>query len=179
MSLLVSELAQIIDRVTVIAPSNLRLHDFFESMAYELTTGLGQEQILDLQLAAPAEGPIRSWASFTLGRRGGLDVRLSMMGTSLEVERLSPLTLEISDAFLLWLPPDDPKTDLIFSYPFSEELEFKPAVVVGIGEQWNDTEHRLRAKALAAWAQRRFKRLHFTSQSQTFLSDALEWVLSF
>ncbi len=152
MSLLVSELSQIIDRITVLAPTNKSLHTLFESMAFELTTGLGTEQILDLQLAAPKEGPIQSWASFNLGRRGDLNVRISMMGSSLESKRLSPTALEISDAFILWLPPNDPKSDQIFAYPISEDAKFKPTVVVGLDSKWDDSEYSLRAKSLAEWA---------------------------
>lgn len=171
MSLLVAELQQTLDRIVAVAPETPHLKAFFEEIGQELLSGPGAGQKLDLAAASLAEAgaPLSHWTSFTLGQRAGADVRLSVMGCSLEGLRAQKSLWEVGDAFFLRIPREDPQLESWLSLKVPPEVRGLPVVVIG-GE-----EHRV----LQDWLERHFEKVRRLPEGQKFLAESLEWLLSF
>lgn len=177
MSLLVTETNQVIDRLCLFTPTVGELMKVNESIGFELTTLVGQDQRLDLKMAPLAKGPIRTWTSFTLGLRGDLPLRISMLGgTTQDSLKELPLLLELSEAILFYLPETDERSDHILRFKVPPAYREKPAIFLGL---LNPTSQSLRAKVLQEWSQRNFKHNLYLPLEDGFFARSLEWALSF
>jgi hypothetical protein len=182
MSFLISELNQIVNRIVVITPRKEALVSLFENMSLELTVDIAQGQNLALKSAACAEGALATWVSFTLGRRAGLDVRLHVMGYSLDHAPPSDNALELCDGVFVWIPENrderhDTYTDRILTLKPNSEAKLRPWVVSGLAAP---IEGDLRRRSLREWTERNFpKLLQLPADSRLLLKEGLEWVLSF
>lgn len=175
-SLLVPELSQALHRLVVITPTEKDLHAFLEAAAFELTTELGAGQALDLRSTSLKEGPLRAWMSFTLGRRGQLDVRLTCLGFVLEEGYPEPELLDTADGYILYMPPGRRPTDEIFRLNWSPEACRRPAALMGMAAA-KDSD--LQAQALRQWAFRHFPYLLEIPDEEKPLGRSLDWLLSF
>ena len=118
MSELVSELSQIIERILVVAPTDKKLKEFFEILAFEASNLLNMGKDLDLKMGAPSTGPISAWMSLTLGYRTQFAVRLHFIGHSLDkTEGLLP-PLDFVDSMLFWT--EGSEADRFITYPWSK-----------------------------------------------------------
>ncbi len=176
MSLLVSETSQIIDRLSIVASTDADLRKINESIGFELTTLVGQNQNLNLNMASLPAGALRSWTSFTLGQRGQMPVRISLMGLSLEQGQVDiSLVSEISEAFFYYLPRESPLSDEALKLKIPSSLREKPCVFLDFFAD----QDSLRGQALVEWSQRHFKRSLYLPFENGFFAKSLEWVLSF
>jgi hypothetical protein len=175
-SLLVPELSQALSRFAIVAPTERDLLAFLEAASFELTTELGPGQALDLRTTALKEGPLRAWMSFTLGRRGRLDVRLSVYGIALEAGLPSSELLNSADGYFFHMPPGRQAADALLRLEWSPEARKKPALLTGLGQA---AETDLQAQALRAWSTRHFPYLLEIPTEDRPLSRGLDWLLSF
>jgi len=175
-SLLVPELSLALHRYVIVAPTAKDLLDFLEAASFELTTELGPGQALDFRSTALQEGALRAWMSFTLGRRGQLDVRLTFLGFALDSGQPAPELLQSADGYIFHIPPGRPAADALTRLPLTPETRRKPALITGLSSA---PASDLQAEALRAWGSRSFPYLLEIATDDRPLGRSLDWLLSF
>ena len=178
MSLLVSELSQIVVRIHAIASDRKALGHLFEELTLELGADLEpSSQKSRLTSCAIDKGLLRAWASFTLGRRAGLDLRVSLMGYSLETGLPSMSTLEMCEGFFFSFPnAGDAVNEALFKAQLSPEAKSLPIVAFGLIHDEVQSP-ALTQRALEEWIFRNFEKRLMLSSPQNFLKEGLEWIL--
>lgn len=178
MSVLVPELERVVERIAVIAPTPKKLRGLFETLSFDLTTRVGVGQKLDIAMAAPASGPVRALCSFTLGRRAGSSMRISMLGYDLETPALDGGLFGIADSILLWTPEGEALCERLLSMKVPDAARERPCVVAGLLKAPPEGPS-LRSLALIEWARRHFANVHHIQSPETYFAEGMEWALSF
>ncbi len=185
MTLLVPELNRIVSRLAIVAADERHLKETFEAIALELTEGLGAHQPMHMTGAALPQGPLRIWNSFTLGRRAGSEMRLSLLGAAFEDVAEAPLLLELVDALFFYIPQNTSDIETLLKLSIPSEARTKPVVIWGLSETpeemvaHQDPIQKFKRKALDTWFHRNFHQTSHVALGDKSLPKALEWALSF
>lgn len=180
MSLLVNEFSQVLHRIVCFAPNERELQRLFNCFGDELSGSVSMGPDLDMVAQKlPGHSMLRYWLSFTLGKRGKLNDRVTLLGMVLDGDLPSDTFLDMADALILWSPGQLSESDVFFRIPFVKMSSNKPCIVGGLSDIEEGAKPSLRHLALAECFKRSFKRLRFEEKHETFLTSSLAWVLSF
>ena len=181
MSLIVTELERVIDRIVVLAPTEPELRDAFESLTVELTTRYSSPGVsANLATAfVPGPSPLAAWASFDFGRRSTLTNRVCLLGYSLDRGLPHIATLELCEGLIFWIPKNTPEIDAFLRLKLSDTLKALPCLLRGLPDIQQSDKADLRSAALTSWFTRNFRNLSPLSLKGNSLGESLEWILSF
>lgn len=181
MSLLVLELDQILDRFYVAAPRAEDLKGLFESLTFEITTELAQNQDCKLATAALQQGPFRYACSFTLGQRARASVRPILLGMTYGDLTANPDLLGATDALMIWVPPKATGVEELLRLKVPSDRKSCPVVTAGIvgGNLEDGSPTTFKKLAVLEFLKRNFTQTRHLASEERFLRDGLEWVLSF
>ena len=172
------ELSRVTVNMVILTANSAQLREAMESWGMQLTaTPLGAGQKLEFGMAGVPgkEHGMQAFASFTLGRRAGFDVRIHLMGFSLETGVPSRALMEASHGVVLLISPENLGA---VNHFLSLPVISKPVVVCGLGGA-ESQEPSVQERTLVQWIDRSYPQRLWLSGPDKFLSDALEWVLSF
>lgn len=184
MSRLVYELGQVVDRVLIVSPTSKRLNQCFKNIADDLTMNVGARQKLNFVSTRLDEGPLRCWMAFDLGIRAQLKARIQILGVSLDAERLpSQELIQANEALVLDWDPGNADDDRLLQLSLTQHNKEKPCMALlrnaSFNQKIEDPAYRLRAKAQKKGLEQNFSKFLVCNDSEYFLSQGLEWILSF